>query len=158
MTRRQCSRFAFRESACSDAHVAIETRRDEKEREFVKAREESIADVKDREKGEIEARSYFRVTVALPSVSRHRLCATRCILPLSSDACVCVCTMHRAYLYLAGGRSGLVLACSFLYACMCMLHACTHAYTRLCMCREGQWFRRFYYSALRAELTQVSVW
>lgn len=28
-----------------------------------------------------EARSYFRVTVALPSVSRRRLCASRCILP-----------------------------------------------------------------------------
>lgn len=88
--------------------------------------------MKDREKGdatEIEERPYFRVTVALPSVSRHRLCATRCILPLLSNVCVCARCIGCIYIWPEGGASlVLMLACLFLYVRMCVLHACIHAY------------------------------
>jgi len=146
---------ASRESTCSDAHVAIETRRDGKEREFVRAREKYSRC--GREKGdENEARPYFRVTVALPSVSRHRLYATRCIPLLLPSVCMCVhiyiymcvCArcIGRIYIWPEGG-AGLALV----LARASVLHVCVHA--RLCMWWEGQWFRRFHYSALRAELT-----
>lgn len=73
--------IVFHESTCSDAHVAIETRRDgdEKERKYVGARE-ARSDVggngleeererkRENSKRDDEARPYFRVTVALPSV------------------------------------------------------------------------------------------
>lgn len=93
--------IAFHESACSDAYVGIETRRDEKEREYAGAKEkkaESVSDVaRIRERSDKnEARPYFRVTVALPSVSWHRLCASRCIPPIlpRTRERVYVCTMQ----------------------------------------------------------------
>jgi len=79
---------------------------DGKEREF--EGKVYIADVEDREKGdENEARPYFRVTVALPSVSRHRLYATRCILLPLPSVCICMricvrCIGH-IYIWLEGG-------------------------------------------------------
>lgn len=133
---------AFHESAFSDAHVAIETRRDgdEKEREYVGAREKQIQQTgngeREKERGdENEARSYFRVTVALPSVSRHRLCASRCILLTHCSRIVyiyvCVC-VRCIYIWPEGGESG--------FGALAGIRACIRPYVclsaRVCTCSE----------------------
>lgn len=110
--------------------------------------------------------------------SRHRLCATRCILLTLSPSGrararapgMCMCASYpcehdseriprRIYIWPEGGAgSALAFARASARACtrVCVC-VCTCADAFVYVCRGGQWFRRFYYSALRVELTQVSV-